>query len=81
MSLWGQCVASNTLDKMLQVLKRLPFVQRQQLTEVTCTAQPMLITCCQLGCAPMVDYLLDECGADVEKEGQLGLSEFSQQFL
>ena len=70
MSLWGQCVANNNLDKMLHVLKRLPFAQRRQLTEVTSTSSPMLITCCQLGCTQMVDYLLDECGADVEKEGQ-----------
>lgn len=70
MSLWGQCVANNNLDKMLHVLKRLPFAQRQQLTEVTSTSSPMLITCCQLGCTQMVDYLLDECGADIEKEGK-----------
>ena len=70
LSLWGQCVAGGSLDKMQNVMKRLPLVQRRQLTDTVCTANPMLITCCWQGCTHMVHYLLDECGADIEKEGK-----------
>ncbi|PVD29769.1 hypothetical protein C0Q70_09026 [Pomacea canaliculata] len=69
MSLLQQCIRNNKLEKMRFVMKRLSLAQRRQLATFRYNTNSMLFTCCQMGHVDMVNYLLDECGADLEQKG------------
>ncbi|KAK7109983.1 hypothetical protein V1264_013927 [Littorina saxatilis] len=71
-ALWKQCLSKGTVDRVLPIMRRMPYHQRQQLVEVESSdSGPMLVAACMLGSVHMVNFMLDECGADIERKGMI----------
>nr|KAG5695801.1 hypothetical protein BaRGS_013399 [Batillaria attramentaria] len=60
---------------MRTIMKRLPYHQRRQLARQLQNGNSMLFSCCQMGHVEMVNYLLEDCGADIEQRGVYEVSE------
>ena len=68
-SIVHSCIQEDKLHKLRATLKKFTLAQRQRIISHKINGNAPLLTSCIQGKLHIVNYLLDDCGADVEQSG------------